>query len=872
MFRILIYRLLGFRCLVPSLLLTFPLLTFGEGISKFELAKGPLELSGPVQPWKFINAVGEKAGAWGFENGTLEGWVYPLKLFHDFRFEFKLENSPRVYQGAQIARSVRVRPQCVQITYSAEEFTVIETIFTPRQTPGFVVLLQVDAPAALHVFVKFKPDLNLMWPAGVGGQIATWDPSKKRLVLSEASGRYFALLGSPESVGSTAMGYHSYLTNENPDEEIELRVTPEDARRFFVPIVATGGIRGTYDASAIYDQLLKDAPQLYADSLKHYVDLDSEGPEFVTPDSAVNEGLRWSRVALDQLKVCNPYVGCGYVSGYGSSGTGTRPMYAWYFEEPTETVWNFLDVGSADSLKQALRLIQEYQRRDGDIPHEIPQSFGTGAIDWFKDYPYAYRHTDVPLWYLIAMGQYFRFTGDQAFLRESWPSIRKAFLFSLTNMNTADGLLRIPATDWGSLETAGAVAEEAAMAGEWIASLKYVQELSRLMGDAALSKECQSRIAIASHSIERLFWNPELNYYSFGIDEHNRPVTNQNSMIAYSAWLGSLEEDHANEVVKRLATANFLSDWGERSRSMDSSLYDPAIYEGGAVWPFMTTGPMIAAYRYHHAIQGYTMWMSMIHLGSLGARGYMPEVLSGQFYRLLDNGVPHQMFSENRATGLVDGLLGLDLDVPNHVLRLSPSLPASWPTVSVHNFPYGNGKLNIDLRRSPGELTADVSISNASAVQLEYSPALPAGAKVTAVFRDGQPIPYEVSDYGSDVHSAVKLALTGRTTLEVRFSGGVILDVPSDAPLEGGTSNSLRVLDSSYREGQLQVSVEGLPDKEYEIRLLTPWLTKGGTGIDRIYNQDPWTILSTSAPAADKGHADAAGYVHWIIRAGLSDQ
>jgi hypothetical protein len=46
---------------------------WGQGNPGFDLAKGPLELSGPAEPWRFVNAVGEKAGIWGFESGVLEG-------------------------------------------------------------------------------------------------------------------------------------------------------------------------------------------------------------------------------------------------------------------------------------------------------------------------------------------------------------------------------------------------------------------------------------------------------------------------------------------------------------------------------------------------------------------------------------------------------------------------------------------------------------------------------------------------------------------------------------------------------------------------------------------------------------------------------
>jgi hypothetical protein len=67
-------------CVLVLVLLHLPTVLQAQGVPKFDLAAGPLELSGPANPWRFVNAVGEKAGIWGFESGVLEGLVYPLKV------------------------------------------------------------------------------------------------------------------------------------------------------------------------------------------------------------------------------------------------------------------------------------------------------------------------------------------------------------------------------------------------------------------------------------------------------------------------------------------------------------------------------------------------------------------------------------------------------------------------------------------------------------------------------------------------------------------------------------------------------------------------------------------------------------------------
>lgn len=835
-----------------------------QNVPKFELARGPLELSGSANPWRFINAAGEKAAVWGFESGRLEGWVYPLKIFHDFHLAFQLEGLPRVYMGDEIVRSVRVLPHMVQLRYSAEQFSVTETLFAPRREPGFVILLDVQAPAALRVFVRFQPDLNLMWPGSIGGQGSAWNAERKWLRLSEPSDRFSALVGSPAAVGSTAVGYHSYLPPEHPHEVIELRVTPEEADHHYIPIVATGGIRDTYDAQETYQKLLANLPQLFVQSLQHYEDLDAHGTEFVTPDAEVNEALRWSRVALDQLKVCNPHVGCSYVSGYGSSGTGTRPMYAWFFDEPTVTSWAYLAYGGVESMKEAFRFIQKYQREDGKIPHEVAQS--AGYIDWFKDYPYAYIHPDSPLWYLVAMGHFLRFSGDDAFMKESWPSIRKAYDYCVSILDPSDGLPTIPPGEWGSMEISS-FKKDAAMAGEWVAALRAMREMSALVGEQALAKECEARERQASDSLERQFWNPQLGYYNYGLDTSGQSVTHLNPMIGYSAWLGSLPEERAQAVLERLAAATFLSDWGQRNMSLEDPRYTEGSYHIGSVWPFMTAGPMLGQYRYHNAVQGFVMWMSMIHLRLFDARGAMPEVLSGSFYRKLDNGVPHQMFSELAVVpGLVNGVLGLEPDVPRRALDWSPHLPPSWPHVSVRKFPFGKEQLHIELHQAPGGLTADLETSGAAPLSLRFSPALPAGSTVLSVLEDGKPVQFQIESHNSDVHAQIKVMVLKKSKIEVRYQPGVAIEMVWRPLLEGETSHNLRVLRTAYRDQRLEMIVEGRPEWAYEVRLHTPWRVRAAEGAKVISTPENLSILALAPPAAAESHPDRAGYVRWVVR------
>lgn len=861
------WRTLRHCSVVAAALLMAGGIAFGAvqpvGIPKVRLAPGPLELSGRASPWRFINAVGERSGVWGFENGQLEGWVYPLKIFHDFQLSFELDGYPRIYRGRDLLTSVRVFPQMVELQYSAEMFTVNEILFAPQDQPGFMILLSVHAPRSMRIFVRFKPDLNLMWPGGLGGQTYNWNAKRKWMELAEPTNRFSALIGSPFAVGGTGVGYDPYLSNEHPFEVMDLHVTEQEENKFYIPIITAGGIQGIYDARSTYQKLLTDFPQLYAKSLSHYEDLDRDGPQFMTPDPRINEALRWSRVALDQLKVCNPYLGCSYVSGYGSSGTGTRPMYAWYFDEPTITSWAYLDDGGSEDLKEAFQFLEKYQRKDGAMPHEISQS--ARQIHWFKAYPYPYIHADSSLWYLIAMGHFYRFTGDKQFVRENWPRIEKAYQYCLSIMDSKDGLLAIPKGGWGSMELTG-FSKDAAMAGEWIAALRAMHDLSETVGQTASARECAEREKTARASLEREFWNPKLQYYNYGLFRSGKPVTYLNPAIGWSAWLGSLPRNHAKKVLERLSTASFLADWGQRNMSLADPRYKEGSYHVGSAWPFATAGPMLAQFRYDDSVQAFLTWRAMVELTFFDAPGDMPEVLTGVYFRLLDDAVPHQMFSELTVIpGLVNGIFGLDLDVPDHSLQWMPQMPPNWPKAGLREFPYGKEKLDLELRQSPGLLVAKIQPSGSEAIQLQYSPALPMGSRVLSVYQNGKPVPFKVQNRRSDVHVLVNTRFADNTRIVVAYKPGVALEVEWLPLLEGDRSRNLRILQTGYEDGMVAMTVEGRPGQMYKVRAYTPRALKAVAGAKGIENRHGYKVLELMAPAMDQ-EVDKAGYVRWKVQ------
>jgi glycogen debranching enzyme len=189
--------------------------------------------------------------------------------------------------------------------------------------------------------------------------------------------------------------------------------------------------------------------------VKHYGKLIESGMQVETPDPRVNLAYTWARIALDQAHVCDPWLGCGLVAGYGPSRDTRRPQYAWFFGgDALHNTFALEASGDHTLARDAIRFIQKYQKKDtGEIFYELSQS--AALIDWFKDYPYAYRHVDVSALYLAALRNLYRASGDIDFVRSSWDSIKAAYAYLVSRVDPSDGLVTIPPGGWGGDETIG---------------------------------------------------------------------------------------------------------------------------------------------------------------------------------------------------------------------------------------------------------------------------------------------------------------------------------------------------------------------------------------------------------------------------------
>ena len=314
-----------------------------------------------VAPRRFIAVHGRRALLDGYAASGLEVWAYPVQLIKNYEVGFRPQGATSEIPGATILRRIVYRPDKVTRIYIGPNFIVRERLFVPLKTPGAIIAYSVESQNPVDIVVHFVPVLNLMWPAGIGGQDVNWNAAASGYLLTEQTHRFSAV------IGSTAIVAHDEIFNRPSSSAtpagLAFTIRPTGSGRIRTASVVVASEDGNATSlNPLVKTLTDTSDQLGKKAAQHYAALRSKILQVETPDANLNRDLAWAEVALDQAWVCNPYLGCGLVAGYGPSRGARRPQYAWFFAgDAMVAVQALLSAGEYDRARAALDFIAKYQ-------------------------------------------------------------------------------------------------------------------------------------------------------------------------------------------------------------------------------------------------------------------------------------------------------------------------------------------------------------------------------------------------------------------------------------------------------------------------------------------------------------------------------
>ena len=317
------------------------------------------------------------------------------------------------------------------------------------------------------------------------------------------------------------------------------------------------------------------------------------------PEVPVTDWLNWMLLAADSFMVENAEGRKSVIAGYPWFEPWGRDTF---ISLPGLT----LVTGRFGDAKDILRTFMRYLK-GGMIPNFVADKTGVPV----------YNTVDGTLWYVNAVWQYLKYTGDYAFVKtELWDNLKSIIenhvhgtMFGIKV--DSDGLLMHgPRLSWmdavveGDMITprAGKAVEIQAL---WYNTLKIMEALAKQYGDPSLLVHYGAMVEQAKKSFNERYWNPKLGcLYDVlepnGVDASIRP----NQIFAVSLDYSMLDREVSRQVVG-FVSRELLTPYGLRTLALDDPQFvgkcmgdrrsrDNA-YHNGTIWPWLL-GQYITAY------------------------------------------------------------------------------------------------------------------------------------------------------------------------------------------------------------------------------------------------------------------------------------
>jgi hypothetical protein len=524
---------------------------------------------------------------------------------------------------------------------------------------------------------------------------------------------------------------------------------------------------------------------------------------------------------LDQAWVCNPYLGCGLVAGYGPSRGARRPQYAWFFAgDAMVAVQALLSAGEYDRARAALDFIAKYQDpKTGMIWHEMSQS--AGLIDWVGKYPYMFVHVDISFQYLNTVAEYVATSGDKSYLQGHWASVQAAYRYCESLIDPQDGLPHIPVGKEGGDEQ-DRMSDALTLSSSWIQAANSFSEMATWMSDANGAAEASKASRKARESAANRYWDPQQKFWIDGFSPSGKEILNRsgNGDVVITQHLFGKPQEQS--LLDELASPNFQTDWGTRSTSTASSVFDPDSYAKGSVWAVGTAASATAFWDGHRPATAFAIWSGLIPWCSLDSLGHMDEVLAGDYYHEQTESVPEQTWSSaSFFHTAVGGMLGLQVDGVKRRVVFAPHIPADWNTATVRNIRLAKAKIDFAWTRT-SDGSALEAVNSGDSIHLVYSPELPLGSTLKGARRNGQPIHARLEEHDQDAHATVDVELPhGTSHITLAYSGGVSLVLPRVQPRIGDSSHAMKLIDLKLSGSTYTVDTQVDPSQSSNFQLRT---------------------------------------------------
>jgi glycogen debranching enzyme len=247
-------------------------------------------------------------------------------------------------------------------------------------------------------------------------------------------------------------------------------------------------------------------------------------------------------------------------------------------------------------------------------------------------------------------------------------------------------------------------------------------EIFDALGQADRAATLRAKAAALFQRFNDAFWDDDFGGYAFALDGDKRRVLTSASNVGHLLWSGIVPPERAAKVVERLMAPDMFSGWGIRTLSATHPGFNPYSYHDGSVWAhdngliaqgFKRYGFAAEAARVARAVSGAAAFFALHQVPELYAG--LPREVAPFPVQFLGANVP-QAWAAGSAFSFVQALLGMQPDAPNGVLRLTPTLPAWLPELTLRDLWLNGSRFDLHFRRMGNTTVTEVLAGDPAAI------------------------------------------------------------------------------------------------------------------------------------------------------------
>ena len=457
------------------------------------------------------------------------------------------------------------------------------------------------------------------------------------------------------------------------------------------------------------------------DAIEREVDADRHSRAEVTTDNEqFNDWINRSVADLQMLTTQTrygpyPYAGVPWFSTpFGRDGLITALQTLWAQPVMARGVLAFL------AATQAERTDPASESEPGKIIHEMRE----GEMAALGEVPFRryYGTVDATPLFVMLAGQYYRRSGERAFIETIWPNLVLAMDWITAQLDRHGFLVYARHGEKGLVHQGWKDSDDAVfhadgstpvppialceVQGYAYAAALFGAELAEVLGEGRTAARWRDQAERLRERFESAFWLAGPGFYALAIDGEGRPCAVRSSNIGHLLYTGIADPARAARTVQALVSPAAFNGWGVRTIFQGEARYNPMSYHNGSVWPHDTAIAAAGMARYGDKAGALRLLEGLFNAAIHFDLHRMPELFCG-FERLPGQAPTNypvacapQAWAGGAVFMLLEAILGLHFDPTAPRIYLEhPRLPDYVNWLRIRGLAHLGGELDLVVHR-----------------------------------------------------------------------------------------------------------------------------------------------------------------------------